>query len=62
MTLEAKLITSGSMSGVIEGKNWDRAMNTHKSMLEALEKIFYDKYIETHESLSPQGTASLSRN
>ena len=59
MTLEAKLITKGSMSGVIEGKNWDRAMNTHKSMLDALEKLFYDKYIETHELLSPQGTASL---
>ena len=26
VALEAKL---GSMSGVIEGKNWDRAMNTH---------------------------------
>ena len=30
MALEAKLITTGSMSGVIEGKSWDRAMNTHK--------------------------------
>ena len=58
MTLEAKLITTGSMFGVIEGKNWDRTMNTHKSMLEALEKLFYDKHIETHEPLSPL----LSRN
>ena len=29
MALEATLTTTGSMSGVIEGKNWDRAMNTH---------------------------------
>ena len=58
MTLEAKLITTGSMYVVIEGKNWDRAMNTQKSKLEALEKLFYDKYIETHEPLSPQGIAS----
>ena len=55
MALEAKL---GSMSGVIEGKNWDRAMSTHKSMLEALGRLLYDKYIDTHEPLSPQGTVS----
>ena len=61
VALEAKLINRGSMSGVTEGKNWDRAMNTHKSMLEALERLLYDKYIETHEPLPPQGTASLSR-
>ena len=59
MALEAKLITTSSMSGVIEEKNWDRAMNTHKFMLETLERLLYDKYIETHEPLSPQGTASL---
>ena len=34
-------------------------MNTHKSMLEALERLLYDKYIETHKPLSPQGTACL---
>ena len=30
-------------------------------MLEALERLLYDKYIETHEPLSPQGTASLEK-
>ena len=49
------------MSGVIERKDWDRAMNIHKSMLEALERLLYDKYIEPHEPLSPQGTASLEK-
>ena len=36
-------------------------MNTHKSMLKALERLLYDEYIETHEPLSPQGTASLEK-
>ena len=36
-------------------------MNTHKSTLEALERLLYDKYIQTHEPLSPQGTASLDK-
>lgn len=61
IALEANLITKGSMSGVIDGKNWDRAMNTHKSMLEALERLLYNKFLETHEPLSPQGNASLER-
>ena len=38
--------------GVIKGKNWDRAINTDKSMLAAIERLGYDKYIETYE-LSP---------
>ena len=33
VALEAQLITTDSMSGVIEGKNWDRAMNTHTHFL-----------------------------
>ena len=61
VALDAKLITTGSMSGVIEGKNLDRAMNTYKSMLEALERLLYDKCTETHEPLSPQCTASLEK-
>ncbi|KAL2095547.1 hypothetical protein ACEWY4_007695 [Coilia grayii] len=61
VALEAKLITTGSVAGVTDGKNWDRAMNTHKSMLEALERLLYDKYLETHEPLSPEGTALLEK-
>jgi len=30
-------------------------------MLEASERLLYDKYIETHEPLSRQGTASLEK-
>ena len=54
VALEAKLITTGSMSGVIEWKNWDRAMNTHKSMLEALERLLYDQGTASLEKLSPR--------
>ena len=56
VALEANLITTGSVAGVTDGKNWDRAINTHKSMLEALERLLYDKYLETHEPLSREGT------
>ena len=49
------------MTGVTDGENWHRAMNTHKSMLEALERLLYDKYLETHEPLSPEGTAFLKK-
>ena len=36
-------------------------MNTNTFTLEALGRPLYDKYIETHELLSPQGTASLDQ-
>ena len=36
-------------------------MNTNTFTLEALGRPLYDKYIETHEPLSPQGTASLDQ-
>ena len=61
VAMEAKRITTDSMSGVIEGKKWDRAVNTHKSMLEALDRLLYDIYIETYEPISPQGIASLDK-
>lgn len=61
VALEANLITTGSVAGVIDGKNWDRAMNTHKSMLEALERLLYDRYLQTHEPLTPEGTAVLEK-
>ena len=47
VALEAKLITTGSMSEVTEWKNLDMATNTHTSMLEALKRLLYDKYIES---------------
>ncbi|KAL5022875.1 hypothetical protein ScPMuIL_002030 [Solemya velum] len=37
--LEAGLITSGSIEGVLKGKHYERAMNCHKVMFEGLEPL-----------------------
>jgi hypothetical protein len=38
--LEAGLIGSGSVTGVMTGKHYSRAMHCHKILLEALERLF----------------------
>ena len=43
--LEAGLITSGSVDGVIKGKHYDRAMHCHKVLLEALEQLLFEKFL-----------------
>ena len=43
--LEAGLITSGSVDGVMKGKHYDRAMHCHKVLLEALEQLLFQKFI-----------------
>ena len=42
--LEAGLIVSGSLNGVLKGKNYDRPMDCHKTLLEGLEQLLLDKY------------------
>ncbi len=42
---EAGLISSGSLRGVLEGKQYSRAMVCHKTMLEALERLIIDAYL-----------------
>ena len=37
--IEAGLITSGSVQGVMNGKNYSRSMVCHKTMLEAFEHL-----------------------
>lgn len=37
--IEGGLLTSGSMQGVMNGKNYSRSMVCHKTMLEALERL-----------------------
>ena len=59
VVLEAKLISTGSVTGVTDGKNWDTAMNTHKSILEALERLLYETSLETHEPLLREKTTEL---
>ncbi|KAL5014823.1 hypothetical protein ScPMuIL_000962 [Solemya velum] len=43
--LEAGLITSGSIEGVLKGKHYERAMNCHKVMFECLEQLLLDKFM-----------------
>ena len=43
--LEADLIASGSIHGVLPGKNYDRAMNCYKVMLESLERLVFDQFL-----------------
>ena len=46
--LEAGLIVSGSIEGVLSGKHYDRAMNCHKVMLECLERLLLSQYLASH--------------
>ena len=49
---EAGLITSGSVNGVMSGKNYDRALHCHKVVLECLQRLLLKK------SMSIKGTDS----
>jgi len=44
--LEANLMTSGSLKGVINGTNYSRAIHCHKVMLEAFERLLMHKYLD----------------
>lgn len=43
--LEAGLISSGSLQGVLSGKHYDRAMHCHKIMVECLERLLLSQYL-----------------
>ena len=43
---EAGLVTSGSVAGVLAGKQYSRAMTSHKTLLEALERLMLEKFLE----------------
>ena len=44
--LEAELVKSGTVHGVMGGKNYSRAMVSHKTMLEALERLLLTLFLE----------------
>ena len=59
--LEAGLIGSGSVHGVLSGKHYERAMHFHKILLESLERILLDKFLEQENKNAifaslPEGT------
>ena len=43
--LEANMIGSGSLQGVISGKHYERAMHCHKTLLEALERLLLEQFM-----------------
>ena len=47
--LGAGMITSGSMTGLIIGKNYSRALNCHKTLTEAIFRLLFNNFIEEHE-------------
>ena len=43
---EAALITPGSLNGVLTGKQYNRALVCHKSLVEALERLLFAAYLK----------------
>ena len=43
--LESGLMSSGSMKDVMTGKNYDRSLHCHKTMLECLERLLFDAFL-----------------
>ena len=43
------MITTGSITGVMNGKNYSRALNCHKTLTEAIFRLLFKKFIEEHE-------------
>ena len=44
--IESGLISGGSLPGVMSGKHYDRALNCHKVMMESLERLLLQVYLE----------------
>ena len=49
--LEAGLIGTGSLKGVLSGKHYDRALHCHKVVLESLERLLYVHCLEENERM-----------
>ena len=47
--LESGLISSGSLQGVLSGKNYSRATRCHKVLVEALHRLLMNEFKETNE-------------
>ena len=47
--LEAGMITTGSMTGVMNGKNYSRALNCQKTLTEAIFRLLFNRFIEEQE-------------
>ena len=43
--IEAELISSGSLKGVMSGKHYERSLHCHKIMLESLERLLLEQFM-----------------
>ena len=43
--IESGMMSSGSMKGVMTGKNYDRSLHCHKTMLECLERLLLEEFL-----------------
>ena len=60
--LEADLISTGSLSSVLAGKNYARAINCHKTLLEALERLLFLRFLDARGDECPMsGLPQLSK-
>ena len=48
--MESGLISGGSLAGVMSGKHYDRALNCHKVMMESLERLLLQAYLESQNA------------
>jgi hypothetical protein len=62
VALESGLVGSGTIHGVLSGKNYSRAITYHKIVLESLERLLLQKFIETTGNSIPQKVNDLSSN
>ena len=51
--LESGLMSSGSMYGVVSGKSYSRAMNCHKVMVESLERLLFEQFLQRRAEETP---------
>ena len=50
--MEAGLVGSGTIGGIMSGKNYSRAMACHKTVLEALERLTVVAFLESRNETS----------
>ena len=47
--IEAELISSGSLKGVMNGKHFERSMHCHRIMYESLHRLLLEKFMIDNE-------------
>ena len=47
LLIESRIVGSGSLNGVLEGRHYNRALRTHKIVLEALMRLHWQTFIQS---------------